>query len=615
MTTALARWHPRAVVRDALTVPAPLSVSAWCEQRVVIPARQAIDRRDTPYQCARAPYQRGILDAYGRHDVTRITEMGPAQGGKSLPAYMMMLYTIDRDPGPLMYVMPDEKTARKNTRKRILPLIKSSVPEQLTGERDDESAICIGLRMMDVHIAWSNSPSMLASQPIYRGFLDEVDKYPGFSGKEASPLKLAEDRLKNYVGAKLIVCSTPTTRLGVVYGEYLQSNQQQFYVPCPACGRYQTLKFTQVKWPKEMRDPEQVRRRHLAIYECEFCRVQFDNEQKNGAVARGVWCPKGAAVSDKGVVVGDWPDSGHWGFWFNSLYACFPAVTISHCAAQFLEANNTKDRSKLMDFQNSWMADIWEEKVSEVTLDSVGKLRADYPPDRVPATAVYLTCGADVQLHEIWWSIRAWGPNEESWGLALGMIPGGSLDDFERDVLNMLIPWGATQYMPIGMTCMDSRYRTEEVYAFASKHLDRVRPTQGASEYTAPPFTVFAVDRNRYGRVAKGGLSYWRVNTNHYKDRLMRLQGQLGEGPVVLWHIPKSATDEYAQHLSSEQKVVQRDGKGRPHYVWAPKPGNPPNHWFDCEVYNVVAAEIAGVRGIPTGPPISLADWFKKGRR
>jgi phage terminase large subunit GpA-like protein len=597
-------WSPAAVVRRGLDYPEHLTVSEWADRCVVIPAKQAIDRVDTRYESSRSPYQKGILDAYGRADVSRITIMGPAQGGKTLPMYICLLYTIDRDPGPSLYVMPDEKMARKNTRLRILPLIRHSpvVARHMTGAKDDESSFLIGLDAMDVHVAWANSPSALASTPVYRVFLDEVDKYPGFSGREASPAKLAEDRLKNFVGAKLMEASTPTTRNGLIYGDYLQSNQQQYYVPCLNCGRCETLKFSQVKWPKDMRDHEQVRRRRLATYECEHCMTRFDNGQKNQMVSRGVWCPKGCTVED-GNVRGEWPDSGHYGFWFNSLYATFDSVTLSHCASQFLEAHNSQDRSKLMDFQNSWMSDIWEEKISEITVDSVAKLRADYDTDTVPDAAYYITCGVDVQLHELYYVVRAWGMNEESWRMAYGVVESGRLEDFERDVLHRVWPWSHGRRLGIGLTCIDSRYRTEEVYAFCGRHLDRVRPVQGATEHNAPPMSAFAVDRNKYGKAVRGGLQYWRVNTNIFKDKIMRLQGQSGDDVVVLWHIPKTATDDYVRGISSEQKVIQRDSRNRPHFVWTPKPGNPANHPWDCEVYNVVAADLAGVRYL-LPPPI-----------
>ena len=56
----------------------------------------------------------------------------------------------------------------------------------------------------------ANSPSSLSSRSIKYLFFDEIDKYPAFSGKEANPIKLAEERTKTFVDKKIVRVSTPT---------------------------------------------------------------------------------------------------------------------------------------------------------------------------------------------------------------------------------------------------------------------------------------------------------------------------------------------------------------------------------------------------------------------
>ena len=50
--------------------------------------------------------------------------------------------------------------------------------------------------------------------------LDEIDKYPLWSGKEANPIKLAEERTKNWPIAKIVKVSTPTIKTGAIYKAY-----------------------------------------------------------------------------------------------------------------------------------------------------------------------------------------------------------------------------------------------------------------------------------------------------------------------------------------------------------------------------------------------------------
>ena len=66
---------------------------------------------------------------------------------------------------------------------------------------------------MYLTLAGSNSPSSLASKAIRFLFLDEVDKYPGASKKEADPISLARERTKTFHNKKIFLTSTPTLRV------------------------------------------------------------------------------------------------------------------------------------------------------------------------------------------------------------------------------------------------------------------------------------------------------------------------------------------------------------------------------------------------------------------
>ena len=54
--------------------------------------------------------------------------------------------------------------------------------------------------------------------------MDEIDKYPRWSGREANPIKLARERSKNWPGMnKLVLISTPTLKEGNIYKAYMES--------------------------------------------------------------------------------------------------------------------------------------------------------------------------------------------------------------------------------------------------------------------------------------------------------------------------------------------------------------------------------------------------------
>jgi len=123
-------------------------------------------------------------------------------------------YAADRDPGPVLAVYPDEKTARENSQDRILPMLETSprLRSLLTGAEDDKAALRIKLKHMIMYMAWATSASRLANKPIRYAVLDELDKYPKTAGKrEAAPEALAEIRTTTYRwNRKIWKISTPT---------------------------------------------------------------------------------------------------------------------------------------------------------------------------------------------------------------------------------------------------------------------------------------------------------------------------------------------------------------------------------------------------------------------
>ncbi len=90
----------------------------------------------------------------------------------------------------------------------------------------------------------ANSAVGLRSMPARYLFLDEVDGYPGDVEGEGDPILLAERRSATFQRRKIFLVSTPKTRsLSRIEREFEASDKRYFFVPCPHCQEYQTLKF------------------------------------------------------------------------------------------------------------------------------------------------------------------------------------------------------------------------------------------------------------------------------------------------------------------------------------------------------------------------------------
>lgn len=137
--------------------------------------------RKGPWRNLVTPYSVGITDAafYPSMRVESIIKC--PQSGATEAVHNCVGYTIDRPPGPVLYVYPDEATARENARDRIIPMLRSSprLREYLTGTSDGMGSLRIKMSHLTIYMAWSGSAARLGNKPIRYLMLDELDKYQG----------------------------------------------------------------------------------------------------------------------------------------------------------------------------------------------------------------------------------------------------------------------------------------------------------------------------------------------------------------------------------------------------------------------------------------------------
>jgi len=529
------------------------------------------------------------MDAFTDPYVEEITVMAASQVGKTEGMFNMLGYLIDQDPGPTLVVLPRENDAKSVSYNRVLPMIHGSpvLRNRMPVNADDMTKLEYRFDRMILFFAGSNSPADLASRPIRYLFLDEIDKYPRFSGREADPIKLATERQKTFWNKKTVKVSTPTTRDGYIFREFERSDQRRFFVPCPHCGGYQILVFGQIKWPEHERSAEKIRNERLAWYECEHCKKRIDDYQKQQMLSHGKWVPKDCEINEQGEIWGEKIKSKHRGFWINSLYS--PWLNWSDIATEFLKSKDFIEL--LMNFVNSWLAEVWEEKIEETTVDRVRAHACEYTEGIVPDEAVVLTAGIDVQKDHFYYVIRGWGYEEQSW-----LVRSGSLEYWD-DLVEVLFKteyrkFSGEETLPVYMTCVDSGFRTDEVYHFCRKWHDRAKAIKGQEELTDGRFyRASKIDINsRTGSIIKNGLVLWNLNVTQYKDKISRL---VASKDPAKWHLFKNPSDEYLAQFTAEHKVLIRNrNTGKAKEVWQKKRSSIANHYLDAEVYAIAAADI-----------------------
>ncbi|WP_447983794.1 phage terminase large subunit family protein [Nitrospira sp. Nam74] len=572
----------------------PLTVSQWADARRVLSSLSSAEPGQ--WHTDRAPYMREPMDAFSDPEVEEIVVRSSTQVGKTEFILNCLGYIIDYDPAPAMVVLPRDDDAKGWAAKRVRPMIDECpvLKNHTTGKEDDLAGKLYRFDRMMLKFAGANSPSDLASDPCRYVFFDEVDKYPKFSGREADPVKLGMERTRTFWNKKSVKVSTPTTQQGYITRDYERTDQRRFWLPCPHCGAFQALTFKQqeggsgwLRFPEGV-SSETIRLERLAWYECGHCRQRIDESAKPDMLARGVWCPAGCEVDRKGMLVGQFRTFGRRGYHLSALYS--PWVSWSDIAAEFLDAK--REAPLLMAFANSVLGEPWLEKVEETREDHLRRRLGVHALGEVPSGGVVLTAGVDVQKDHFWYVIRAWGVGEESW-----QVRYGRLESFEEVVHALLMtdypsPSGAKV---VRLICIDSGYRANEVYEFCRKYRERVRPIKGHDESLAAPYRVTTLDKDAAGRAIPGGLGLWTLDVDYYKTKLSRLI-HTKPGDPGMFHLCEEVEQEYFDQMTAEHRLTQRNRTtGRTVTKWTPVQEGRANHYLDCEVYALAAAEMLKV--------------------
>lgn len=507
-----------------------------------------------------------------------------AQIGKTETELNMIGYALHQTVSPTMMVYPTDTIAKFASDKRVQPMIRSVEP---LADMYDESSKLLELDFVNGNymvLVGANSPSSLSSRSIKYLFFDEIDKYPAFSGKEANPIKLAEERTKTFVDKKIVRVSTPTIESGNIWQSYMGANERkQYYVPCPHCGVSQTLKFKQIKWPEEHHGNADMIR-DTAYYECEHCKHRIDDKHKMDMLRQGEW----RAVNESQVRV-----VRSVAYQLSSLYS--PWVTFGDVAYEFVKSKDTP--SELMNFINSWLAEPWKSAKTKSTQNLVFT-QSEVPRGVVPQHAPLLIASVDVQQDHFWWEVRAYAHGVSSYLVDYGQA--SSWADLTEILIDREYPSEYGEARKIVRAGIDSGYRTDEVYQYCAQYPEVYVPVKGDSSHSplAPPYKMSSIEKG-----VIGGMKLYVVNTDYWKDFIFARMVRPANDPGTI-HLFKDCPEEYSEHLRSEEKQEIRNVKtGAVTVQWKPLTSHPTNHLLDTCVYNAMVADSVGVKYLPEYDP------------
>ena len=560
-------------IMDALAVlkpPEKLTVSEWADKyRILSELDSASPGR---WRTSKTPYLRDVMDSYNKPHIHDITFCAGTQLGKTVAEQNMIGYAIAQDPAPMLIVYPTKELAKFTSEKRLQPMFRLCLA--LAEKFDERRSQDLELNFGDMYISLvgANSAAGLASRPVRDVFFDEIDKFPKWSGGEASPLELADERTKTFWNAKKVKVSTPTLKTGYIWQGWETADiQYRYFVPCPHCGEMQTLKFSQIKWAE---GADETEARMAAYYECRHCHETIDDRHKPAMLRMGEWRGETKAKGRAHKVA----------YHLNSIYS--PWLTFGDIAAKFISSKD--EPALLMNFINSWLAEPWEDKSSKLKSDVVMEKALPYERGQMPEEAQLLTCGIDVQLDHFYFAVRAWGAHMTSWLVDWGRVE--TWADLET-VINRNYADVNGVVRNVNLACIDSGYNTDDVYTFCARHMDVLVPSKGSSLPMKSRYSVTILDKQAAGF----GLRLYVMDTNQMKN-FIASRMTIDAGAHGSWNVYKGIEREYADQICAEQRVEQKDKKGRVSVVWEKISSHAANHLLDCETNNALAAEIIGVR-------------------
>lgn len=553
-----------------LKPPENLTVSQWAEKyRKLDPKTSAIPG---PWRNEMTPYLVEIMDEFNNAETEEIVFIKPTQVGGTEVLLNVLGYVVMQDPNPAMVVYPTDDLAESVSENRIQPMFQLSGELKSKFKKNESSRLELQFDGMYLSLTGANSPASLSSKAMRYLLLDEVDKYPGASKKEADPIKLARERTKTFSNSKVFITSTPTIRTGhIAKAKDTADVVKHFFLPCCHCGEMIELKFKQIKWPKE-EGMSEIDRAEFAHYVCQECGCIITDQHKIQMLRLGKWEPVEQRTKFPRKVA----------YWMNTLYS--PFVTFGAIAKEFLTSKD--DPEAFQNFVNSWLAEVWEDTKLKTNADMVRERQTDIPEFTVPEWAELLTAGVDVQETSLYYTIRAWGKYMTSQLVAKGQV--SSFTDIEN-IMNAEFYKENGERMIVNAAGIDSGDQTDEVYDFCARNSEWAIPIKGVGD-GLHHFRISMVNRTTS---SAHGMQLILIDGGKYKDMIAsRMKKKNGTGS---WMVYKGIDDDYAEQVTAEHKINEKRS-GRTVSIWVKKTSHADNHYLDCEVYDFAMADVLGVR-------------------
>jgi len=589
----------RAISRSsAVELRARIAARCYAFSSLVPPEEWAQDIYRLPtggrFRWEFAPYTRAMFKSIFDPNSIETSMQLFSRGLKSTVILLAIGYVIDQAPRRILSLWPTNGQGEKWSKDNLCGELLNCTPAlsylgNATGKRITSNTLLHkefpgGL----IDIFGANSPGDMRRAKGSFLYADEIDAIGTEQTDEGDQLAIFNKRGDEYPDTIRVFSSYPSVQgLSRINARLKDSDHNEWHSTCVECGGEPfVMHRNQLRYDAER--PQEAR------LECPRCSALLTDRQRYDMAHRqgyDNWRPRNAFRGKRGYQANAllWPhpvdEKKYAGGWLQCI------------AQQEIDAKQSDNpRRSMRVLVNTVDAEPWdptEDSEKPPEWREIYEAREAYTD--APRDALFLTAFIDVQLNRLECGWRAWGRNEESWGLDHVVLDGhvrtAEVWKSLRKQLARKFPREGGGYLTLGMALVDGGHFAEDVYRFMQELSTnpmpgvsgKCRASKGVGQANHP-----IIDR-KWKTVARN-LKGYHIGTWEAKDRIyerLKVKAKDGETPEGVMHFNQRFGEEYCQQLTVETVAISYErGEEVRKYLNAKQARN---EAIDIEVGNLAA--------------------------
>jgi hypothetical protein len=536
------------------------------------------------YRLAKSPWHSTIYNWFSDAETDEIILLAGSQSGKSTCLINCLLYSIINTPAPSMLVLSDESTTKAFSN-RLQTVIKQSFPTLFNPEFSKDFGGFIG--SSHLWLAWAGSEARCRSVSRKYIIADETSLYNRMS------LSFLKERTKQFSNSKCLYASTPTTKNEQTFCLATQefASFKQHY-PCPSCGTYQPLEFSQLNYDFKLPDGSYDLNRveSETSYICKFCNAIWPQDLQTRLLQ----------IAEP-IQVNQVKDQKRKSLLISSLDV--PTTSWGATARKYLESKNSTE--SLKNFQTQWLGVPYEEKQLALRAKGVQQRLSGTQALTCPSNTKYLLCAIDVQRKSIYAVVRAYLDDNRSTLVNAINITDASNDISKileltyNEVINRAYSWeNHTDNLKISSTIIDSGdgVTYPSVINFCLKYRKQVTPLKGYRFNSHNQrFKISLLEKMASGLSIMPPINLYFIDKMKYMPIVMQSYSSkiTEEGAFI---VNNGINIEYFNQMESWEYVKSVNKRG--HSVQTPQQISRNDHYLIAECYLAALNEISEVKTI-----------------